>query len=172
MEYASILCLYVLKAALPFIKPAKKTPPQADQSAKPSTVPQSDPMAVPSAVLSHLCGLLDSPDTDAVVRRAAQDIIVEGVVIFFPDSNARKEYLLSMIGAVLVSWLCSCINNIKLVSSQPVVLNLGQFLKVRCIQSECRMITSCLKPDLPAELIKTSTSCSAQDSPPTYTYIR
>ncbi len=63
---------------------------------------------MPSEVLSHLCGILDSSEVDAAaVKNVAQDIIVEGVVIFFPDAKARKEYLLSMIGAVLVSeWVC------------------------------------------------------------------
>ncbi len=62
---------------------------------------------MPSEVLSHLCGILDSAEIDSAVKSVAQDIIVEGVVIFFPDAKARKEYLLSMIGAVLVSgWMC------------------------------------------------------------------
>ncbi|XP_064406559.1 zinc finger ZZ-type and EF-hand domain-containing protein 1-like isoform X2 [Halichondria panicea] len=86
-EYASILCLHLLKSALPFIKPSRPT--------------SNKLTSVPSEVLSHLCGILDSAEIDSAVKSVAQDIIVEGVVIFFPDAKARKEYLLSMIGAVL-----------------------------------------------------------------------
>ena len=92
----------MLKAALPFIKPAK---PALKKDDSPVT---SDPGSVPSEVLSHLCGVLDSSDVDPIVRSLAQDIIVEGVVIFFPDAKARKEYLLSMIGSILVS-VCVCV---------------------------------------------------------------
>ena len=89
MHYASQLCLHLLRAALPFIKLAGTTPP-------------SDLLSLPSAILTHLCGLLDSAEVDTTVQRLAQDIVVEGVVVFFPDASTRREYLLSMIGAVLV----------------------------------------------------------------------
>ena len=87
MEYASVLCLYLLRAALPFIKPQR----------------QSSSSGTPSAILSHLCGLLDGGEVNEDVQRLAQDIVVEGVVVFFPDAKARKDYLLSMINSVLVS---------------------------------------------------------------------
>ena len=91
MHYASQLCLHLLRAALPFIKLAGN-----------SQQPPSDILSLPSAILTHLCGLLDSPEVDTTVQRLAQDIVVEGVVVFFPDASTRREYLLSMIGAVLV----------------------------------------------------------------------
>ena len=91
MHYASQLCLHLLRAALPFIKLAGNS----QQS-------PSDLLSLPSAILTHLCGLLDSAEVDTTVQRLAQDIVVEGVVVFFPDANTRREYLLSMIGAVLV----------------------------------------------------------------------
>ena len=36
-----------------------------------------------------------------MVRLLAQEIIREGVVVFFPGSSARKEYLLDMVKVVL-----------------------------------------------------------------------
>ena len=36
------------------------------------------------------------------VQRLAQDIVVEGVVIFYPDASARKKFLLSMISSVFL----------------------------------------------------------------------
>ena len=94
-EYATLLCLFLLRTALPYIKPLRKTKPEA------STEAAADPLAVPTEVLSHLCGLLDSPDTDERVLWLVQDIITEGVVVFFPNAHARKDYLLSMISSVL-----------------------------------------------------------------------
>lgn len=94
LDYASILCLYVLRAALPFIRP-----PQLPKHPSPSA-----PLEIPSAVLAHLCGLLDSDSADAQVKRLAQDIVVEGVVLFFPDATARRNYLLSMIDSVMVTF--------------------------------------------------------------------
>lgn len=99
MEYASTLCLHLLKAALPFIKPARSTPNKEHPELN------SDLNSIPSAVLSHLCGILDSSETDALVRGIAQEIVVEGVVIFFPDAKTRKEYLLNMIKSVV----CVCV---------------------------------------------------------------
>ena len=95
LHYASLLCLHLLRAALPFIKLAGGTTSQQ---------PPSDLLSLPSAILAHLCGLLDSADVDTTVQRLAQDIVVEGVVVFFPDASTRREYLLNMIGAVLVRW--------------------------------------------------------------------
>lgn len=94
LQYGSVLCLYVLRSALPFIKPLRS-------SASTSTSSSSSPDA--SAILSHLCALLDAAvDPDPVVQKLAQDIVVEGVVLFFPDAQARKRYLLQMIDSVLV----------------------------------------------------------------------
>lgn len=95
LHYASLLCLHLLRAALPFIKLAGGTTSQQ---------PPSDLLSLPSAILAHLCGLLDSADVDTTVQRLAQDIVVEGVVVFFPDASTRRKYLLNMIGAVLVRW--------------------------------------------------------------------
>ena len=45
---------------------------------------------------------MDNQNTDAAVRHLSQEIIREGVVIFFPGATARKEYLLEMVKVVLV----------------------------------------------------------------------
>ena len=98
LEFASLLCLHMLRAALPFTQPSRPSVHKGP----------SEPLAVPSAILAHLSGLLDSKDTPASLRRLAQEIVVEGVVVFFPDATARRHYLLSMIDSVLVSPLSSC----------------------------------------------------------------
>lgn len=95
-SYSHLLCLYLLCTTLPYIKPPPK--PQGD-----ATSTTTDPLAIPSAVLLHLCELLDSPQADPKAVWLAQDIVTEGVVVFFPDAKARKDYLLSMIASVLVS---------------------------------------------------------------------
>ena len=99
MEKASFLCLQVLRSALPFIKVKKPPPSLTSTLGSKSTVESS---TSPSAVLSHLCGLLDAGDTHPVLTRLAQDIVVDGVLVFFPDAEARKNYLLSMLKSVLV----------------------------------------------------------------------
>lgn len=99
MEKASLLCLQVLRSALPFIK-VKKSPPLSSGSK--STI---EPSTSPSAILAHLCGLLDAGDTHPVLTRLAQDIVVDGVLVFFSDAEARKNYLLSMLKSVLVGVL-------------------------------------------------------------------
>ena len=104
-DYASLLALWLLRSALPFIKPDKRPAQKLDADGPKS---DGDPLTVPSAILSHLCVLLDAEvgegeeqGAGSTVQRLAQEIVVEGVVVFFPDATARKEYLLSMIGSVL-----------------------------------------------------------------------
>lgn len=86
MEFASLLCLDVLRASLPFLNPRRLSG------------------MLPASILAHLCGLLDSSDARDEVQRLAQDIVVDGVVVFFPDAKARKDHLLTMINSVLVSY--------------------------------------------------------------------
>ena len=95
-SYASLLCLYLLRTSLPYIKPHpyKGKAGQTDSS--------EEQLEIPSEVLSHLCRLLDSPETEQQIVWLAQDIVTEGVVVFFPDAKARKGYLLSMIDSILV----------------------------------------------------------------------
>lgn len=100
-DYAALLTLWLLRSALPFIKPDKKTAKDVTTSSQKT---DGDPLKVSSAVLSHLCALLDAEEgaeDQSVVKRLAEDIVVKGVVVFFPDATARKEYLLSMIESVL-----------------------------------------------------------------------
>ena len=107
LDFCGVLCLYLLRSALPFIKPARSTKDKK-LTPSPSSSSSSDPLAVPSAILAHLSGLLDSSDEGAeasaapLVQRLAQDIVVGGVVVFFPDASARKDYLLNMIGSISV----------------------------------------------------------------------
>ena len=91
LQFCSVLCLHLLRASLPFIRPIRE-----------KKTAEGDTLTTPTTVLVHLCGLLDSEDTDPVVKKLAQDIVVEGVVVFFPDAKTRREYLLSMINTILV----------------------------------------------------------------------
>ena len=117
-DYAALLTIFLLRSALPFIKPGKGPSPTHSTSDSQTIFDLAhldrDSQATPAAVLSHLCELLDTGEregegegeggrkgVDAAVQRLAQEIVVEGVVVFFPDAAARKEHLLSMIGSVL-----------------------------------------------------------------------
>ena len=110
--YSSLLCLYLLRTSLPHIRQASKAKPGQKASttaaeATPSDPAPNDPVTGPTAVLSHLCEMLDSKETEEKVQCVVQDIVTEGVVVFFPDAKTRKDYLLSMISSVLVSvWGC------------------------------------------------------------------
>ena len=88
MEQSGLLCLLLLRYTIPFLK---ATPPKENTSEQSS---------VASAVLSHLCSLMDNPNTDPFIHSLTQDIIKDGVVVFFPGSKARKKYLLEMIELV------------------------------------------------------------------------
>jgi len=122
LEHGSFLSLNLLRSCLPFIKQA----PKDEESKAPATTTTSSEEATSSAgqvsqldddksltsagqaslpeeVLLHLCNLLDADDTKPKVKLLVQEIVTEGVVVFFPDSKARMDYLFSMIGSVLVS---------------------------------------------------------------------
>ena len=93
-DYTALLALWLLRAALPFIKPDK------------GPTGQTDDVHISSTILSHLCTLLDVGEEEgrgeqSATQRLAQEIVVKGVVVFFPDAAARKAYLLSMIESVL-----------------------------------------------------------------------
>ena len=105
--YAALLALRLLHSALPFIKPEKKKKKEEEREEEDKNVQTSDMSGQKSsAILSHLCALLDAEDGEgsgeqSAIQRLAQEIVVKGVVVFFPDATARKEYLLAMIGSVL-----------------------------------------------------------------------
>ena len=83
--------LWLLKSALPFIKPEK-----------PSKEGGSSSESTSSAVLNHLCTLLDKEEEQSpAIHTLAQEIVVKGVIVFFPDAKARRDYLLEMIESVL-----------------------------------------------------------------------
>jgi hypothetical protein len=90
--HLSLLVLWLLKSALPFIQPEK-----------PSKEGDGGSESTSSAILSHLCTLLDREEEgqSPATRSLAQEIVVKGVVVFFPDAKARKDYLLEMIESVL-----------------------------------------------------------------------
>ncbi|CAI8006132.1 Zinc finger ZZ-type and EF-hand domain-containing protein 1 [Geodia barretti] len=90
--HLSLLVLWLLKSALPFIQPEK-----------PSKEGDGGSESTSSAILSHLCTLLDREEEgqSPATRSLAQEIVVKGVVVFFPDAKARRDYLLEMIESVL-----------------------------------------------------------------------
>lgn len=92
MEKCSLICLLLLRNSIPFLKATTSTNEATNEDSQQS---------VPSAVLSHLCSLMDNPSTDGFIRGLTQDIIKDGVVVFFPGSKARKKYLLEMVELVL-----------------------------------------------------------------------
>ena len=99
MGQCSLLCLIFLRFSIQFLK----STPLKENKDTPSIegVPLNDNSSIPSAVLSHLCSLMDNKDTSSLVQNLARDIIREGVVVFFPGSKARKKYLLDMVEVIL-----------------------------------------------------------------------
>ena len=109
MEQCTLVTLLLIRRAIPFLKatPTNKltrgnSNGTNNNDNEGGVVDNGDtPSSIPSAVLSHLCSLMDNPDTDPFVRTLAQDIIKAGVVVFFPGSRARRGYLLEMVKLVL-----------------------------------------------------------------------
>ena len=111
MEQCTLVTLLLIRRSIPFLKatPTNKLTKGSNNGtnnnetkSEGGAVNDGDtPSSIPSAVLSHLCSLMDNPDTDPFVRTLAQDIIKAGVVVFFPGSRARRGYLLEMVKLVL-----------------------------------------------------------------------
>lgn len=103
VQYGSTLCLHLLLSSLPFIQsnPSRHTTTTTSTQGNAPPPTSSDPsLTTPAIILKHLCGQLDNGGLDPVIKRLAQDIVVEGVVVFFADSKTRKDYLLSMISEI------------------------------------------------------------------------
>jgi len=82
-------CLQLLHCCLPFLESKRKS---SDKNTN-----------IVTEVLSHLCSVMDKQDGDVndVTKRLSHDIIRDGIVVFFPDSAARRTYLISMLDSVM-----------------------------------------------------------------------
>ena len=83
----AIQCLQLLHCCLPFLE-AKRNAKNTD---------------VASEVLKHLCSVVDKEVeySNDVIEKMAHDIILDGIVVFFPDSSARRSHLISMLDSVM-----------------------------------------------------------------------
>ena len=104
LNSCSLLCLIILRRGVQFLKTTPSSENmdvhvlEAEDGAIPETTCNS---SIASAVLAHLCSLMDSSDTKPLIQNLARDIIREGVVVFFPGVKARKQYLLDMVDVIL-----------------------------------------------------------------------
>ena len=88
----AVKCLQLLHCCLPFLE-AKRKPADKEKNNN-----------IATEVLSHLCLVMDNPDDDIiddVTKRLSHDVIRDGIVVFFPDSAARRTYLISMLDSVM-----------------------------------------------------------------------
>ncbi len=144
------MALHLMRSSLPFIKQAPQKSGSATNAEKASASDAAGGESLPERVLLHLCNLLDAEDTEPKVKTLVQDIVTEGVVVFFPDSKARMEYLFSMIGSVLVSYMCvhACVAcmYVCVFVCVHVSVCISQFLlsdtNFRCVFKICRKRTS------------------------------
>ena len=80
-------CLQLLHCCLPFLE-AKRNPSNA---------------TIATEVLKHLCSVVDKEVeySNDVIEKMAHDVILDGIVVFFPDSSARRTHLISMLDCVM-----------------------------------------------------------------------
>lgn len=86
----ALLCLQLLHCCLPFLE-ARRKPSNDDNT------------AIAAEVLKHLCSVVDKEvdHSDNVIEKMSHDIILDGIVVFFPDSSARRTHLISMLDCVM-----------------------------------------------------------------------
>lgn len=86
----ALYCLQLLHCCLPFLE-ARRNP----SSAKNTTIA--------AEVLKHLCSVVDkeAEHSSEVIEKMSHDIIHDGIVVFFPDSSARRSHLISMLDCVM-----------------------------------------------------------------------
>lgn len=83
-------CLQLLHCCLPFLEARRN--PSNDKNT-----------AIATEVLKHLCSVVDKEveHSNDVIEKMSHDIILDGIVVFFPDSSARRTHLISMLDCVM-----------------------------------------------------------------------
>ena len=86
----ALQCLQLLHCCLPFLE-AKRNPSNDKNT------------TIATEVLKHLCSVVDKEAEycNDVIEKMAHDIILDGIVVFFPDSSARRSHLISMLDCVM-----------------------------------------------------------------------
>jgi len=88
----ALQCLQLLHGCLPFLE-AKRNPSNDKNT------------AIATEVLKHLCSIMDKEvecyNNNDVIEKISHDIILDGIVVFFPDSSARRTHLISMLDCVM-----------------------------------------------------------------------
>lgn len=86
----SVQCLRLLHSCLPFLEATRN--PNNDKKT-----------SIATEVLEHLCSVMDKkvePKND-IIEKVSHDIIHNGIVVFFPDTLARRSHLISMLDCVM-----------------------------------------------------------------------
>ena len=86
----AVRCLQLLHGCLPFLEARRN--PSNDKTT-----------AIATEVLKHLCSVVDKEveESNDVIEKMSHDIILDGIVVFFPDSSARRNHLISMLDCVM-----------------------------------------------------------------------
>ena len=86
----ALQCLQLLHCCLPFLEARKN--PSNDKN-----------ITIAAEVLKHLCSVVDKEveHSNNVIEKMSHDVILDGIVVFFPDSSARRTHLISMLDCVM-----------------------------------------------------------------------
>ena len=86
----AIQCLQLLHCCLPFLEARRN--PSNDEN-----------VIIATEVLKHLCSVVDKEVdcSNDVIEKMSHDVILDGIVVFFPDSSARRTHLISMLDCVM-----------------------------------------------------------------------
>lgn len=87
----ALQCLQLLHCCLPFLEARRN--PSNDKNT-----------TIATEVLKHLCSVMDKEVdycNNDVIEKISHDIILDGIVVFFPDSSARRTHLISMLDCVM-----------------------------------------------------------------------
>ena len=86
----ALQCLQLLHCCLPFLEAKRNTSNDKNTT-------------IAAEVLKHLCSVVDKEveHGNDVIEKMAHDVILDGIVVFFPDSSARRTHLISMLDCVM-----------------------------------------------------------------------
>ncbi|XP_031567894.1 zinc finger ZZ-type and EF-hand domain-containing protein 1-like [Actinia tenebrosa] len=94
---SSVLLLRLLYLSLPHLKPMKML------TSKKEKENASEKQLLSSKVFTHLCDIVDDDGTlfTKEIQQISKQIILEGAEVFFPDTETRRNHLLSMVDQVM-----------------------------------------------------------------------
>ncbi|XP_065066167.1 zinc finger ZZ-type and EF-hand domain-containing protein 1-like isoform X1 [Rhopilema esculentum] len=103
-EYVAVACsliLSVFHVTLPSMKASSHQQKDTSRSSSRSEASTENAGQPCAEVFQYLCDLVDDGKGPASILKIAQGIILDGAEIFFPDAQARREHLLSLVDQVM-----------------------------------------------------------------------